>query len=34
MGRWNKVNKQVKEGLIRRRNAESLLFEGKEWGKV
>jgi len=34
MRRWNKVNKQVNEGLVRRRNAESLLFEGKEWGKV
>jgi len=32
--RWNKVNKQVNEGLVRRREAESLLFEGKEWGKV
>jgi lysozyme len=34
MRRWNKANGKVLEGLIRRRAAESLLFEGKEWGKV
>lgn len=32
--KWNKVNGEISEGLIRRRNAESLLFEGKEWGKI
>ncbi len=32
--RWNKVDGKVLEGLVRRRNAESLLFEGKEWGKI
>ena len=32
--RWNKAGGQVLEGLTRRRNAESLLFEGKEWGKI
>ena len=32
--RWNKANGQVLNGLIRRREAEALLFEGKEWHKV
>ena len=32
--RWNKAGGKVLEGLIRRREAESLLFEGKEWHKV
>ena len=32
--RWNKAGGKVLEGLVRRRNAESLLFERKEWGKV
>ena len=32
--RWNKAGGKVLEGLTRRRNAESLLFEGKEWGKI
>jgi lysozyme len=32
--RWNKVNGEVSEGLIRRREAEALLFEGKEWHEV
>tara|TARA_R100000781_G_scaffold22616_1_gene16780 strand:- start:2645 stop:3088 length:444 start_codon:yes stop_codon:yes gene_type:complete len=34
MRRWNKANGEVKQGLIRRREAESLLFEGKEWLNV
>ena len=29
--RWNKANGEVLDGLIRRREAEALLFEGKEW---
>ena len=29
--RWNKAGGKVLQGLIRRREAESLLFEGKEW---
>jgi lysozyme len=29
--RWNKASGKVLEGLIRRREAESLLFEGKDW---
>jgi len=29
--RWNKANGEVLNGLIRRREAEALLFEGKEW---
>jgi len=32
--RWNKVNGQVNDGLIRRREAEALLFEGKHWENV
>ena len=32
--RWNKAGGKVLQGLIRRREAEALLFEGKEWGKV
>ena len=32
--RWNKVSGQVNEGLIRRREAEALLFEGKDWSQV
>jgi len=32
--RWNKAGGQVKQGLVRRREAEALLFEGKEWHEV
>ena len=32
--RWNKVNGQVNDGLIRRRDAEALLFEGKHWEHI
>tara|TARA_R110000868_G_scaffold89976_1_gene250084 strand:+ start:2780 stop:3223 length:444 start_codon:yes stop_codon:yes gene_type:complete len=32
--RWNKANGKVLEGLIRRREAEALLFVGKEWFEV
>lgn len=32
--RWNKAGGKVNEGLIRRREAEALLFEGKEWHEV
>lgn len=32
--RWNKVNGQVNDGLIRRREAEALLFEGKHWEHI
>lgn len=31
MKRWNKAGGQVLEGLIRRREAEALLFDAKEW---
>ena len=34
MKRWNKANGKVLEGLIRRREAEALLFQGKEWHEV
>jgi len=32
--RWNKVNGVPNTGLMKRRNSEALLFEGKEWGTV
>jgi len=32
--RWNKVNGVVNDGLIRRREAEALLFEGKSWEHI
>ena len=31
MNRWNKAGGKTLDGLIRRRKAEGLLFEGKEW---
>jgi lysozyme len=34
MKRWNKAKGKVLEGLIRRREAEALLFEGKDWEHV
>ena len=34
MRRWNKAGGKVLEGLIRRREAEALLFEGKDWYEV
>ena len=32
--RWNKAGGKVLEGLIRRREAEALMFEGKEWAHI
>ena len=32
--RWNKAGGQVKQGLIRRREAEALLFQGQDWSDV
>ena len=32
--RWNKAGGKVLEGLKKRREAESLLFQGKEWENV
>ena len=32
--RWNKANGNVLEGLVRRREAEALLFEGKTWEHI
>jgi len=32
--RWNKAGGEVLKGLIRRRNAEALMFEGKDWSEV
>ena len=34
MKRWNKAGGKVLDGLIRRREAESLLFQGKAWHEV
>ena len=34
MQRWNKAAGKVLHGLVRRRTAESLLFEGKDWKQV
>ena len=32
--RWNKANGEVLKGLVRRREAEALLYEGKNWQEV
>ena len=32
--RWNKAGGKVLQGLVRRREAEALLFEGKDWSDV
>ena len=32
--RWNKAGGEVLNGLVRRREAEALLFEGKDWDHV
>ena len=32
--RWNKAGGEVLQGLIRRREAEARLFEGKDWYEV
>jgi len=32
--RWNKANGKVLNGLVKRRNSEALLFEGKDWRSV
>ena len=32
--RWNKAGGKVLQGLIRRREAEALLWQGKEWENV
>ena len=34
MRRWNRAKGKVLDGLVRRREAESLLFQGKEWHDV
>ena len=34
MKRWNKAGGKTLDGLIRRRKAEGLLFESKEWYEV
>lgn len=32
--RWNKAGGKILQGLVRRRKAEALLFEGKDWKEV
>ena len=32
--RWNKAGGKVLKGLVRRREAEALLFEGNDWKEV
>ena len=32
--RWNKAGGEVLKGLVRRREAEALLFVGKDWSEV
>ena len=32
--RWNKAGGKVLQGLIRRREAEALLFEAKDWYEI
>jgi len=32
--RWNKANGEILEGLVRRRLAESILWENKDWSEV
>ena len=34
MRRWNRAGGKTLDGLIRRRNAEALLFQSKEWHQV
>ena len=34
MKRWNKAGGKTLEGLVRRREAEALLFQGKDWSQV
>lgn len=32
--RWNKAGGEVLKGLVRRRNAEALMFKGKDWSEI
>jgi GH24 family phage-related lysozyme (muramidase) len=32
--RWNKAGGEVLDGLVRRREAEALLFKGEAWENV
>jgi lysozyme len=34
MRRWNKAGGKVVNGLVRRREAEALLFKNEDWGHV
>ena len=34
MKRWNKAGGEVLNGLVRRREAEALLFQGEQWHEV
>ena len=32
--RWNKVNGEISEGLVRRREAEAILWDGEDWSNI
>ena len=34
MRRWNKAGGEVLNGLVRRREAEAIMFQGGEWYSV
>ena len=34
MKRWNKAGGEVKQGLVRRREAESVLWSGEDWSNI
>ena len=34
MKRWNKAGGEVKQGLVRRREAESVLWLGEDWSNI
>ena len=34
MKRWNKAGGKVLDGLVRRREAEALLYQGREWYEI
>ena len=34
MKRWNKAGGEVKQGLVRRREAESTLWQGEDWSNI
>ena len=34
MKRWNKAGGKVRQGLVRRREAESVLWSGEDWSNI